>query len=99
MDDNCKMCGEEIYPLRNGLCETCIEKLYDEHESEMFLFFALYPPNEWDEECQDSLEFLWGNAERERFANDFGECRKYLKAYALEDMWCLTDWMESVGII
>ena len=100
MNGLCKMCGFESDPIRNGLCEDCIESLYDEHESEMFLFFALYPPNEWDDtRCKKPLVELWADAERERFANDFGDTRHYLKQYALEDKWCLTDWMETVGMI
>ena len=100
MDDKCRVCGEEIYPLRNGLCETCIEKLYDEHESEIFLLLHTFPPNEWDEtRCTMPLTDLWAEAERERFANDFGEIRKYIKSYVMEDKWCFVEWMVKVGII
>lgn len=99
-DELCIRCGEPSDRLLEGVCKDCLAKFYDEHEGEMFLFFYIFPPNEWDDtRCKKPIAELWAEAERERFANDFGETRKYLKAYALEDAWCLAEFMTERGMI
>ena len=99
-DELCQRCGEPAGRLIEGFCKDCLAKFYDEHESELFLFFFIFPPNEWDEtRCKKPIAELWAEAERERFANDFGETRKYLKEYALEDAWCLAEFMTERGMI
>ena len=102
MDDNCKVCGEEMFTIRKGVCENCLSKLYDEHETEMLPFFVKYPPDEWDEDCHDDISILWARANVERFYMRFDQyavTRHYLKQYALEDLDCLEEWMEERGWI
>lgn len=97
----CKQCGTtDANYLYKGYCPDCLADIYDRYEPLLFRFFADYNPEEWmDDECPAPLVTLWAEADKDRKMDRMGESRKFLREYALDDLYCFAEWLEKEGLI
>lgn len=99
-EEVCKVCGESEEKLYEGFCRECLSKAYDEHERDMFPFFCeFYPEDYFDYGFIAPLPELWADSERERNAYVWGPSREELKIFAMDDEWCLAEWMHRKEMI